>query len=181
MRDEYDFKWEDLGNLSEGRPNLGTETSVIAYRLMQFTFKDAFSKELGKQKTIELFVKAGALAGQEFCKNVLDTSLPFSEFIADLKEKLISLKIGVLMIEKADMKKLQLVLTVSEDLDCSGLPIFGESVCDYDEGFIAGIFEEYTGKKFSVKEVDCWATGDRTCRFEVNPIEAPIEALNGPS
>jgi hypothetical protein len=177
MRDMYDFKWEDLGDLSEGRPNLGTETSVIVYRLMQYTFKDVFSKNIGKQKTVELFVKAGNLAGQEFCRNVLDTSLPFSGFIADLKEKLISLKIGVLMIEKADEEKLEFVLTVSEDLDCSGLPIFGESVCDYDEGFIAGILEGYTGKKFTAKEVDCWATGDRTCRFEVKPIEV----INGPS
>ena len=63
------------------------------------------------------------------------------------------------------------VLTVSEDLDCSGLPIFGESVCNYDEGFIAGILEQYTDKKFLAKEVDCWATGDRTCRFEVKAIE----------
>lgn len=81
------------------------------------------------------------------------------------------------MIEEADEEKLQFVLTVSEDLDCSGLPIFGETVCDYDEVFIAGILEEYTGKKFMVKEVDCWATGDRTCRFEAKPIEA----FNGPS
>ncbi len=172
MQNIYDFEWEHLGDLSEGRPNLGSETSVLVYRLMQYTFKDVFSKEIGKQKTNELFVKAGTLAGQEFCRNILDTSIPFTEFIADLKEKLISLKIGVLMIEEADEKKLQFVLTVSEDLDCSGLPIFGESVCDYDEGFIAGILQEYTGKKFMVKEVDCWATGERTCRFEVNQIKS---------
>ncbi len=97
--------------------------------------------------------------------------------MAELKEKLISLKVGVLRIEEADEEKLQFVLTVSEDLDCSGLPIFGESVCDYDEGFIAGIFEEYTGKEFMAKEFDCWATGDRTCRFVVKQIEA----FNGPS
>lgn len=171
MRDSYDFKWKDLGDLSEGRPNLGAETSVIVYRLMQYTFKDVFTKEIGKQKTGELFVKAGALAGRKFCKNLLDTSLPLSQFIAELKEKLITLKVGILMIEEVDKEKLQFVLTVSEDLDCSGLPIFGESVCDYDEGFIAGILEEYTGKKFMAREVDCWATGDRTCRFEVKPIE----------
>ncbi len=171
MENIYDFDWEHLGDLSEGRPNLGNETSVLVYRLMQYTFKDIFSKEIGKQKTIELFVKAGKLAGQEFCRNVLDTSMQFSTFIADLKEKLISLKIGVLRIEEADEEKLKFILTVSEDLDCSGLPIFGESVCDYDEGFIAGIFEEYTGKKFAANEVDCWATGDRTCRFEVKPIK----------
>jgi hypothetical protein len=81
------------------------------------------------------------------------------------------LKVGILRIEAADLDNLNFVLTVSEDLDCSGLPIFGESVCNYDEGFIAGIFEQYTGKKFLAREVDCWATGDRTCRFEVKTIE----------
>jgi len=25
--------------------------------------------------------------------------------------------------------------------------------------------ESFTGKTFEVKEVDCWCTGDRTCRF----------------
>ena len=172
MEDVYSFKWEDLGDISAGRPNLGGETSVVVYRLMQYTFKDVFSKEIGKQKTVELFVKAGTLAGKEFCRHVLDTSMPFAEFIANLKEKLVALKVGILRIEEANEEKLQFVLTVSEDLDCSGLPIFGETVCDYDEGFIAGILEEYTGKKFIAKEVDCWATGDRTCRFNLEPLES---------
>ena len=167
MKDTYTFKWEDLGNLSLGRPNLGEETSVLVYRLMQYTFKEAFSKEIGKEKTMELFINAGKLAGKHFCSNVLDTSLPFNDFVADLKEKLITLKIGVLRIEKADLETLHFTLTVSEDLDCSGLPILDETVCDYDEGFLAGIFEEFTGKPFTAKEVDCWAIGDRTCRFEV--------------
>ena len=34
------------------------------------------------------------------------------------------------------------------------------------EGFIAALLESFTGKKFTVKEIDCWCTGDRTCRFE---------------
>lgn len=171
MKDTYTFNWKDLGDIVEGRPNLGGETSVAVYRLMQFTFKDVITKELGKQKALELFVKAGELAGKEFCRNVLDTSMPFDEFISDLKEKLVTLKIGILRMEESDKKALHFTLTVAEDLDCSGLPIFGETVCDYDEGFIAGIFEEFTGKKFTAKEVDCWATGDRTCRFHVKPIE----------
>lgn len=172
MKKGYDFSWEDLGNLEDGRPNLGGETSVLVYRLMQFTFKDVLSKEVGREKARELFIKAGHLAGREFCRNVLNCALPFDEFVADLETKLITLKVGVLRVEQADMKTLQFVLTVSEDLDCSGLPIFSETVCDYDEGFIAGILGEYTGKDFSAREVDCWATGDRTCRFEVKPVEA---------
>jgi predicted hydrocarbon binding protein len=60
---------------------------------------------------------------------------------------------------------MELLLSVSEDLDCSGLPLQENTVCVYDEGFLAGILYDFTGKHFDVKEVDCWATGDRTCRF----------------
>jgi hypothetical protein len=56
MEDVYNFNWADLGDLAEGRPNLGKETSVAVYRLMQYTFKDVFSKSIGKQRTVELFV-----------------------------------------------------------------------------------------------------------------------------
>lgn len=168
MSEKYDFSWEDLGNLEIGRPNLGAETSVLAYRLMQFTFKDVLSKHFGLKQTTDLFREAGLVAGQQFCRHILDTSLELSEFIADLQNKLVEFKIGILRIESADLDQLNFTLTVSEDLDCSGLPLFGETVCDYDEGFIAGILNEYTGQEFVAKEIDCWATGDRTCRFVVH-------------
>jgi uncharacterized protein len=166
---EFNISWKDLGDIELGRPNLGSMTPVIVYSLMEYTFKDVMSKELGMKKTAELFVKAGKLAGEQFCTNLLDISLPFDEFIAQLQEKLIELKIGILRIEATDIEKLNITVTISEDLDCSGLPVFGETVCDYDEGFLEGVLSTYTGKQLKVKEIDCWATGDRTCRFEISP------------
>lgn len=79
------------------------------------------------------------------------------------------MNVGILHVERADMDKLEFTLTVAEDLDCSGLPDLGHVVCTYDEGFISGLFKSFTGKSFEAKEVDCWCTGDRTCRFEVKP------------
>jgi predicted hydrocarbon binding protein len=79
--------------------------------------------------------------------------------------------VGILRIEKADLENLELVMTVSEDLDCSGLPVIDETVCEYDEGFIAGVLQVYTGKEFHVREVDCWASGERTCRFVAKLLE----------
>ncbi|MGO8880124.1 MAG: V4R domain-containing protein [Desulfomonilaceae bacterium] len=162
---EYQFQWKDLGNIEEGRPNLGPSTLVSVYRLMQYTLRDVLITRYGVQIANELLVEAGKLAGTQFSKNMLDLSADFEAFVAQLQERLRTLNIGILRIEKADMSKMDFVLTVSEDLDCSGLPIVGETVCDYDEGFIAGILNAYTGKDFEVKEIDCWATGDRTCRF----------------
>ncbi len=60
------------------------------------------------------------------------------------------------------------VFHVGEEKDFSGLPVTGDQVCNYDEGFLSGVLKEYTGKDYLVKEVDCWASGVRVCRFEAN-------------
>jgi predicted hydrocarbon binding protein len=166
-RDANQFSWKYLGNIDDGRPNLGPYCSVLGYRLLQYTLRDELIKQFDVIKGKEIFYNAGRRAGEEFCKNVLDMSLEFNGFIADLQEKLKTNLIGILKIEEADLDSLSFVLTVEEDLDCSGLPVSDETVCAYDEGFIAGIFCAYVGKEFYVKEVDCWASGGRVCRFEV--------------
>ena len=167
----YRFSWKDLGDIEAGRPNLGNLMKVAVYRLMQYTLRDVLNRHLSVEKATELFREAGKLAGTEFCVNLLDRSLPFNGFMADLQEKLLSLKIGVLRVEKSDLEKMEFILTVAEDLDCSGLPFADETVCEYDEGFFAGVLEAYTGRVFDAREIDCWASGDRTCRFKVTSKE----------
>lgn len=163
-----DFVWENLGNIREGRGDLGESMPVIVYRLMQFTMLDALSKAYGAEKANEHFRDAGFLAGSEFAKNIIDLKADFSVFIANLQKALQELKIGILRMEEFKADSGEVVLSVEQDLDCSGLPITNETVCSYDEGFIAGILEAYTGKKYRVREVDCWASGARTCRFRGN-------------
>jgi len=166
-RDTCMFTWSDLGDPAAGRPNLGQEVPVLVYRLLQYTIRDMLILELGPEKSTEIFRNAGKQAGIHFCKNVLDTTLGFSEFISQAQRVLKELKIGLLRVEEADLDKQEFIVTVAEDLDCSGLPVSDEHVCEYDEGFLAGVMEAYTGKPFIVREVDCWASGDRVCRFTI--------------
>ena len=160
-----DFKWENLGDIKEGRGDLGEDMPVLVYRLMQYTMLDVLTKAYGSDKANEYFRDAGFLAGREFARNTLNLTLDFDAFMAELQKVIESLKIGILRIEAFEAETGNIVLTVGQDLDCSGLPITNETVCFYDEGFISGILEAYTGKKYDVREVDCWASGDRVCRF----------------
>ena len=164
-----EFEWGNLGDIREGRGHLGEEMPVVLYRLMQFTIVDVLSKEHGLEKAYDYIRNAGHLAGSEYAKNVLDLSLEFDEFISHLQKGLKNLKVGVLRMESHDAATGELVLSVAEDLDCSGLPITGETVCVYDEGFISGILENYLGRPYKVREVDCWASGGRVCRFKGTP------------
>jgi predicted hydrocarbon binding protein len=159
------FDWNSLGDVTLGRSNLGQTMPVLVYRLLQYTLIDELRDRYDEDTANDIIRSAGFRAGIAFAQNVLEPTDDFSAFISDLQAKLKELAIGILRIEKADLKTLDLVLTVSEDLDCSGLPVTDETVCVYDEGFIGGILYNFTGKIFNVIEVDCWATGDRTCRF----------------
>lgn len=166
-----EFAWYRLGNIEEGRSNLGDKLPVSVYRLMQYTLADVLEDTLGANEAQGLFRSAGFIAGRAFANNLLNLKQDFNSFIAELQKTLKEMSIGLLKIEKVDLQALTMTLSVAEDLDCSGLPVTGDSVCVYDEGFLSGILNAYTGKEFSVIEVDCWATGDRTCRFEVKPLK----------
>jgi len=160
------FKWESLGNIKNGRGGLGEEMPVVVYRLMQFSLLDTLSGTIGAAQASVSFRDAGFLAGTVFAKNVLDLSLDFDDFFSHLQGAMKMLKIGILRMEYFSPDDGSIVLALAEDLECSGLPVTNECVCIYDEGFISGILEAYTGKKYDVRETDCWATGDRVCRFK---------------
>ena len=161
----HEFSWANLGDIKEGREDLGEEMPVLVYRLMQFTMLDVLAKEFGPDKADEFFRRAGFLAGSEFAKNLLDLTADLNAFLAQLTKALADQKIGILRMEAFDTETGNLVLTVGQDLDCSGLPITEETVCNYDEGFIAGILNAYTGVDYNVQEIACWSNGDRVCRF----------------
>lgn len=165
--DDYRFSWKDIGDIKSGRPNLGPYTYVSVYRLMQFTVRSVLIEKYGNENAADLLYRAGKLAGEEFCESLIDTELEFGNFIDELQKILLEFRIGILSVEKADSAKSEFTVTVSEDLDCSGLPADGDKVCNYDEGFISGILKVYTGKEFTVKETGCWSNGERICRFEI--------------
>lgn len=163
----YRFKWQDLGDIEKGRPNLGKNTPVAVYRLMQYTMRSVLFEQFGPVKASHLFYKAGELAGTEFCRNLLDTSLDMDAFLADLQKSMKRFEIGILRVEEAGVNGNDIVLVIEEDLDCSGLPPTGETVCEYDEGFLAGVMSTYLNRTILAKEIDCWAKGDRVCRFRL--------------
>lgn len=166
----YKFDWSLLGDVEVGRPNLGPLTSVKNYRLMQFSIRDILEDRLGTEFADTVFYDAGKLAGQAFAEEMIGPVSSVSEFVQRLTAVLAEQTIGVLRVEQAEADASHFVLTVSEDLDCSGLPITGFDVCVFDEGFISALLEWGTGAPFDVKEIDCWCTGDRTCRFEARAV-----------
>jgi len=158
------LSWRNINSI-DGRENLGDEMPVRVYRLMQYGIFDELSDVYSEETAKALIRGAGKRVGFSVCENALDRDVSLSVFVGQLQKLLKDLKIGILKIEEIDEEAGEFVLTMAEDLDCSGLPMLEETVCYYDEGFFAGVLEYYSGRPFTVKEVDCWASGDRVCRF----------------
>ena len=161
---------KELGDIGLGRPNLGQEMPVLVYRLFEMSMMDVLEKHYGKERSDELIREAGFLSGKTFAALNFTEKMEFNDFISALQDKLAEMKIGILRIENANLEKGEITLSVYEDLDCSGLPVSDEQICVYDEGFISAILEHYTGVKFNVREIDCWASGERVCRFKAKSV-----------
>ena len=169
---KYVFSWDGaIGNMDVARPSLGPTTRVEVYRLFQFTLRDVIEQRYGTESCDTLFREAGVLAGKHFYEQFCKGAASLNDLVRTLQELFKSMGIGLLRLEKADLESLSLTLTVGEDLDCSGMPDTSDVICIYDEGLIQGILQAYTGKNFVVREIDCWCTGERTCRFAATLAE----------
>ena len=170
---KYQFNWDLIGDIDQGRPNLGANTDVDVYRLMQFTMRDVLEDKYGSEIADEVFRNAGKLAGTEFYMKFIHPAETLNDFVSKVQNILREKRIGVLRVEKVDMDDGKIMLTVDEDLDCSGLPELDYETCIYDEGFIAALFDCFTQENWTAKEIDCWCTGARTCRFDVSKSKVP--------
>ena len=164
---KYKFNWDLIGDVSQGRPHLGTTVEVDTYRLMQFTLRDVLEEKYGTEITDDIFRSAGKMAGTIFYEKFIHPVDTLDGFVSKAQQVLKEKKIGILRIEETDAENGRVMLTVDEDLDCSGLPELDYETCIYDEGFIAALFDCFTKEVWEAKEIDCWCTGARTCRFVV--------------
>jgi predicted hydrocarbon binding protein len=165
---KYQFRWDETvgADMQVARPHLGSSTKVEVYRLFQFTLRDVLEQHYGSARADELFREAGFLAGKVFFEHYLKDSRDLPSLAAAVQKAFTEFGIGIFRVERADMGEDHIVFTIDEDLDCSGLPDTSEVICVYDEGFMQGILESFSGKGFDVREIDCWCTGARICRFE---------------
>jgi predicted hydrocarbon binding protein len=165
---KYQFNWDNTvgADMALARPHLGPNTRVEVYRLFQFTLRDVLEQHYGTEMVDNLFREAGVLAGKVFYDQYLSDAKDLSSLIVKIQDSLNSLGMGIFRMEKSAEDSSSFVFTVEEDLDCSGMPDTSSVVCIYDEGFIQGILYSFSGKNFDVREIDCWCTGDRACRFE---------------
>ena len=85
---KYIFDWSLLGDIELGRPNLGRNTRLEVYRLMQFTIRDVLEQRLGSQEADKIFYEAGKLAGKHFYEHFLTGAEDLNSYIVLMQDNL---------------------------------------------------------------------------------------------
>jgi predicted hydrocarbon binding protein len=79
-------------------------------------------------------------------------------------------KHGFGVIDEIKNEEQKILFNVYDCFECQHMPNIGQTVCRFDEGFLSKISELKLQNKFTVKEIECYATGKDHCRFELKPL-----------
>lgn len=170
-REEYHFKWETMGRVKAERPDVGTDVPVIVFRLYAYTLRDSIIKHLDVHKANHILKEAGFNAGVEFYNNVIAVSESTGNFFTDFELHFKGWKLGLLVFdEDVNKDSTEYSVKIYQDLNSSGVEHVSETICEWDEGFIAGVLTTYSKANFYVLETECWASGHEFCRFKIKRL-----------
>ncbi|MCF2139092.1 MAG: 4-vinyl reductase [Candidatus Lokiarchaeota archaeon] len=77
---------------------------------------------------------------------------------------------GFGIIDELRFEPSRIIFNVYECFECSHLPNLGRPVCKLDEGFFTTLFEKKFGKEYEIKELECFATGNDHCQFQIKEV-----------
>jgi len=131
-------------------------TPVYVYYMMQYKRLDEIS-QINEFKLSNGFLpEAGFLAGVKYAKKILDLNIKFDNFINNLQKELQEIKIAHLCIEAYDSITGDITITIGHKFESCEVPIKNNNVFIYDENFISGILETYTGFKYEIHKIGSW-------------------------
>jgi len=153
-----------LENISKvKRDKLGSNIPIVIFRVFRHYSQIYAEDLLGKNASNLLFLNAGRELGKEIGKVLYEEDL--DQYLKNVSKFVETEKIGILkVVEKNDDK---LVVQLDECITCSGMDNIGQRICYFETGLVAGLVEQYLGRKVLAKETKCNANGEDTCEVTV--------------
>lgn len=165
MEEAADFA--KLGDMARGRETLGKRLPLAFYHLLRSTVRRELTSRYGTGEMMETLRESGVSAGRALAQEKLDTKLTREEFIPHLLIELGRAKMGDWELEWRDECGSSLILRTINQLIGDVNEDEEARFCQYEEGILAGIFYEYSGKEYLVRELSCRCNGAHHCRFEL--------------
>ncbi|MDF9844437.1 MULTISPECIES: V4R domain-containing protein [unclassified Paenibacillus] len=144
------YTFEDMQKMDRGR--LGNLVPLELFRTIRLIGMNQGLPMGGKGTTLTVGRKIGE-------------SLPVSS-VDDLLALFEELKIGIPQVVYSDDHRLNIAV---EDCFCKGLPTLEEEkmICDLEGAILEGALSKLLGRRVSVREIKCNATGHEYCEYEV--------------
>lgn len=146
------------------REKLGTEIPILVFRALRH-YTDIYATDLlGENAAHILFINAGKSLGKALGKELYDSDL--NKYLENIVKFIEEEKIGLLKITHFDEEKL--VVQLDECITCAGMDNIGKRICFFEVGLVAGLVENFLGKKVLAYESKCNANGEETCEVTVS-------------
>jgi len=129
---------------------------VYVYYMMQYKRLDEISQINELSLSGGYLPEAGYLAGVKYARKILDLDTKFDDFIINLQKELQEIKITNLCVEAYDSITGDITITIGHKFESCEIPIRNNNVFIYDENFISGIIETYTGFKYEIHKIGSW-------------------------
>lgn len=165
---KYQFNFDLIHDTKD--TNLGKFVSLDTFRLAQYTLRTVLEEKFGLEVADDLFYKAGKLFGEKFYEQYIFPVENIEEFTNKAQYFLKEKGIGLLRMEETNLLEGKIVLTIGENSERSSLAYADDEPSVYEEGFLAALFSCFTQKKWQAKEIDCWCSDSKTCRFAITHI-----------
>jgi hypothetical protein len=114
-------------------------------------FQNMLENVEGHKEDTDYLRKEGYSAGVEFSNNIMDMVILPDDSINTLQKKLHDYKINVLRMESYDIDTGNITISFEHEIDFNKLQLSNNDLCSFNEGFVAGILEVYTGRKYDVQ------------------------------
>jgi uncharacterized protein len=144
-----EYTIEDLKHIV--RPELGEEVPLTLFRILRII---GMRSILGESSGATLYMMGKHVGNMVGARD-----------IAEFKNKIIELKIGIPEVEIVDED--HIVVKLYECITCAGFGNTGELFCDMESGIIAGLMEKVYSKKAKSTQTKSWSVGYNYCEFEI--------------
>lgn len=154
-----------VGDVMTERRQLGPYVSLSHYRALTTGFMAYMEHKLGHMGDAILYA-VGRLAGKRAAADILRDAPSVEVAREDMFREIRQNGIGIPEVRQETQDRVD--VAIHENAPAAGIKRIGRTVCHYQAGMLAGIFEELTGKPTLAKETKCWGLGDRLCEFRVD-------------
>lgn len=152
----------------QNRKVLGPMIPVRLFQAVRMIGLGVAMEEMVGPGAKALVYRSGQRLGEGLGGVVLDqTGENLTDFVSGIQKVCADLRLGLVVVEKADPSTGLFTIRVDECVSCAGVQNIGVPICHFEAGLVGGILRSFVKAPVRAVETRCNAAGDSTCGIEL--------------